>query len=401
MPWKTLTLIGERWRLVQAALQARQPVAQLCRAAGLSRKTLYKWLDRFLVGGQRALRDRSRRPARSPRQTARAWIERICQVRRAHRDWGAKKIRAKLRGRFPRQRLPSVRTIAQWIQRLCPTAPRPRRRQRQGPPVLRPHLTVPRRSNQVWTGDFKGFFRTRDGRRVDPLTVRDLFSRYVLAVRLLPDQNWWRVQAVFIGLFCRHGLPRVIRVDNGGPFGSTGPAGLSRLSAWWTALGIRVEFIRPGHPEQNGAHEQFHRVLKARTTRPASAHPGAQQRRSDHYVRFYNEERPHEALGQRTPAQLYHRGPAWKGGAVELAYPRGWPVRRVRSNGQIKWQGRTRSIGEALVGWQVGLKPGRGQRHRVYFGEIFLGESHAHDAGGLRPAAYVHPRRARRSNAKL
>ena len=395
MPWKTLTLIGERLRLVRAALAARQPVAQLCRAAGLSRKTLYKWLDRFMAGGRRALHDRSRRPRRSPRQTKRVWIERIRTLRQEHRDWGAKKIRAKLRARFPRLRLPSVRTIAQWIQRLCP-APARRRRNRKGPPVLRPALTVPRRCNQVWTVDFKGFFRTRDGQRVDPLTVRDLFSRFVLIVRLLPDQSWWRVRAVFVWLFRRYGLPRVIRVDNGGPFGSTGPAGLSRLSAWWTALGIRVEFIRPGHPEQNGAHEQFHRVLKARTTRPASVHPRAQQQRTNRYVRTYNEERPHEAIGQRTPWQLYRRGARWqRREEVDWKYPRGWAVRRVRSNGQIKWQGRTRSIGEAFVGWTVGLKAQRGGQPRVYFRNIFLGELHAQDAGGLRPAAYIHPRPAR------
>lgn len=400
MPWKNLTLIGERLRLVRAALKARQPVSHLCQAAGLSRKTLYKWLDRFLAGGQRALRDRSRRPRASPRQTARLWIKRLVRLRRQHRDWGAKKIRAKLRQRFPRLRLPATRTITKWIQRLCPGVRR-RRRARKGPPVLRPPLTVPRRSNQVWTVDFKGCFRTRDGRRVDPLTVRDLFSRFVLVVRLLPDQSWWRVQAVFIRLFWHHGRPRVIRMDNGGPFGSTGPAGLSRLSVWWTALGIRVEFIRPGHPEQNGAHEQFHRVLKARTARPASKHPHAQQRRTDRYVRFYNEERPHEALGQRRPAQLYRPGQAWKKSAAEHSYPRGWSVRRVRSNGQIKWQGRTRSIGEAFVGWRVGLKPMSQGHDQVYFQDILLGELHAPDAGGLRPAAYVHPRPARGAKPKL
>ena len=376
MPWKTLTVIGERLRLVQAALKGRQPIAPLCRAAGVSRKTLYKWMDRFLANGQPALHDRSRRPRTCPRQTQRVWIERIRALRQEHRDWGAKKIRAKLRARFSRRHLPSVRTIAQWMQRLGLTQTR-RRRSRKGPPVLRPPLTVPRRPNQVWTVDFKGFFCTRDGRRVDPLTVRDLFSRFILLVRLLPDQSWWRVQAVFVRLFRRYGLPRVIRVDNGGPFGATGPAGLSRLSAWWTALGIRVEFIRPGHPEQNGAHEQFHRVLKARTTRPVSVHPRAQQRRTDRYVRFYNEERPHEAIGQRTPAQLYRRGARALRCRTDWKYPRGWAVRRVRSNGQIKWQGRMRSIGEAFVGWTVGLKLQRGGRHQIYFRHIFLGELHA------------------------
>src|SRR5262249_29719235 len=140
------------------------------------------------------------------------------------------------------------------------------------------------------------------------LTVRDQHSRYLLSIRLLPDQRWEPVRRIFMRLFGRYGYPSVIRVDNGGPFGSTGPAGLSRLSAWWTVLGISVEFIAPGHPEQNGAHEQMHRVMKAEATRPPSRNRRAQQRRTDRWVRVYNELRPHEALGQRPPADLYRPG---------------------------------------------------------------------------------------------
>src|SRR6185436_5218947 len=207
----------------------------------------------------------------------------------------------------------------------------------------------------VWTVDFKGWFRTQDGGRVEPLTVRDLFSRYLLTIRLLPDQRWEPVQRIFLRLFRQYGYPSVIRMDNGQPFGSSGALGLSRLSAWWTALGIRVEFIAPGHPEQNGGHEQMHRVLKAETTRPASRHPRAQQRRTDRWVWAYNQIRPHEALGQKLPAQLY-RGRPTRTRQVALKYPAGWDVRRVRSNGQIKWRGRKRFIGEAFVGYPIGLK---------------------------------------------
>src|SRR5206468_4471149 len=166
--------------------------------------------------------------------------------------------------------VPSVRTVANWLRRLKLSPVR--RSSPKGPRLSPPGLTVARRSNQVWTVDFKGWFRTADGQRVEPLTVRDLFSRYLLSVRLLPAQSWRQARRVFLRLFREKGYPSVIRVDNGGPFGSKGPVGLSRLSAWWTVLGIRVEFIRPGHPEQNGAHEQMHRVLKAETTRPVSAH---------------------------------------------------------------------------------------------------------------------------------
>jgi hypothetical protein len=249
-------------------------------------------------------------------------------------------------------------------------------------------LTLARRSNQVWTVDFKGWFRTQDGQRVEPLTVRDLFSRYLLSARLLKVQNWRQVRRVFMRLFRQNGYPTAIRMDNGVPFGSTGPAGLSRLSAWWTAQGIRVEFIAPGHPEQNGGHEQMHRVMKAETTRPASCHPRAQQRRTDRWAKTYNEIRPHEALGQRPPAEVYRPkpGPARR---VALSYPSRWAVRRVRSNGQIKWRGRKRFVGEALVGYPIGLKLVSQGKHAVHFAGLLIGEVWEADVGGMRPARYM------------
>jgi transposase InsO family protein len=236
--------------------------------------------------------------------------------------------------------------------------------------------------------DFKGWFRTRDGQRVEPLTVRDLFSRYLLTIRLHQDQSWEPVRRVFMRLFRQYGYPAIIRADNGSPFGSTGAAGLSRLSAWWTALGIRVEFIDPGHPEQNGGHEQMHRVLKAEATRPASAHLRAQQRRVDRWVRTYNTLRPHEALAMRRPAQVY-RPQRWRPRSVALRYPKGWAVRRVRSNGQIRWRGRKRFIGEGFVGYPVALKPRGAEKWAVYFAGLLIGELRESDPGGMRPAKYL------------
>jgi len=254
-------------------------------------------------------------------------------------------------------------------------------------------LTQPKRPNEVWTIDFKGWFRTGDGQRVEPLTVRDLFSRYGLVVRLLRSQRWKPVRAVMVGLFRRYGVPQAIRVDNGMPFGSTGPAGLSRLSVWWTALGIRVEFIDPGHPEQNGAHEQFHRVLKRETARPPAKTARAQQRRSNVWLVEYNKVRPHEALGQRTPALIYRHSPRrYTQRLIEWKYPADWETRRVRSNGEVKWQGRKRFLGEAFVGMRVGFQELRPGVHTVYFGRVLLGLMHATDVGGLRPTAYVRRR---------
>ncbi len=387
MSWKLIVGVVRRLKFVKLALQGQQSLSQLCRCFGISRKSGYKWQRRFEAEGLRGLRDRGRRPRRSARQTSGLWLGRIRRLRRRHRSWGARKLRARLRRDFPRQRVPAARTLGRWLRKWKLVRP-PRRRTLGGPSRARASLTVARRSNAVWTVDFKGWFCTRDGRRNEPLTVRDLFSRYLLAVRVLAGHDGEPVRRIFQRLFRKHGYPAVIRMDNGGPFGSTGPAGLSRLSAWWTALGIRVEFIAPGHPEQNGGHEQMHRVMKAETTRPPSRHRLAQQRRMDRWVRQYNQVRPHEGLGQRVPGEVYRSRPG-RARRVEQKYPRGWSVRRVRSNGQIKWRGRQRSVGEALVGYRVGLKPLRGAKWEVYFGRVLIGELRAEDRGGVRPVRLI------------
>lgn len=362
-------------------------MSRLCRLFGMSRPTGYKWKRRFEREGVRGLQERSCRPHRSPQQLWTVWVKRVRRLRRKHGSWGSRKLIVGLRRDYPGEKVPSARTIDNWLRRLKMIRPRARR-SRRGPPLPRPALSIAQRSNRVWTVDFKGWFRTRDEQRVEPLTVRDLFSRYLLEVRLLKDQRWEPVRRIFMRLFARYGYPRVIRVDNGGPFGSTGPAGLSRLSAWWSALGIGVEFIAPGHPEQNGAHEQMHRVLKAETTQPPSRNRRAQQRRVDRWVRTYNGIRPHEALGQRVPAGIYRpsSGPVRDG---ILSYPKKWAIRHVRSNGQIKWQGRKRFIGEAFVGYPVGLKQVRAKRWEVYFSALLIGELWESDLGGMRPSKYL------------
>jgi transposase InsO family protein len=388
MSWKEIVCVVRRLKFVKLALKAQQSMSQLCRVFGISRKTGYQWKERFEREGGPGLRDRSSRPHRSPRQTSWVWVKRIRKMRRRHRSWGSRKLAARLRQTHGTQ-APAARTIGDWLKRLKLSRAGPRR-SRRGPKLRRPALTVPRRSNQVWTVDFKGWFRTQDGQRVEPLTVRDLFSRYVLSIRLLSDQSWKPVRRVFLGLFARYGYPKIIRVDNGGPFGSNGPAGLSRLSSWWSALGIQVQFIAPGHPEQNGAHEQMHRVLKAETTKPTSRNLRSQQRRINRWIKTYNQIRPHEGLKQRPPGEVYR----WKRArprSAALRYPKNWQVRRVRSNGQIRWRGRKRFVGEAFVGYPVGLCQASQSRWVLRFARLVIGELWEGDAGGMRPAKY--PRR--------
>jgi putative transposase len=299
---------------------------------------------------------------------------------------GAKKIQAWLLRSYGQA--PATATIARWLKRMRLTTPRRRRSPKAGW-IKVPPLTKASFPNHVWTADFKGWFRSGNGQRVEPLTVRDLFSRYVLVIRLLPDQRWQPAKTVFLQLFKRYGMPKVIRTDNGGPFASNGPAGLSRLSAWWVTLGIRVEFIRPGHPEENGAHEQMHRILKAETTQPPTYTRQGQQHRTSQWVKSYNRIRPHEALSQEVPAKKYRNSSnRLRHQRPYLSYPGNWTQRQVRSNGQIRWQGRKRFIGEAFVRHRIGLKRLKRNVQAVYLGPLLLGHLHDHDQGTMRPMVY-------------
>jgi hypothetical protein len=245
--------------------------------------------------------------------------------------------------------------------------------------------------------DFKGWYRAGNGERCEPLTVRDLFSRYGLLVRVLPTQHGPPVKAAFTTLFRRFGLPEVIRVDNGSPFASTGPAGLSQLSVWWIRLGIKVEFTRPGCPQDNGSHEQFHRVLKRDTTRPAAWTRRGQQHRNTCSLRRYNQLRPHEALGQTPPVRWYRKSRRkLPRRLAEISYGRSYQVRRVRRNGEIRWAGRKRFIGEAFVHQTVGLRRLKPGVYAVKFAHLLIGHLHEQDAGAMRPAIYQHRRTARK-----
>ena len=386
MPWNTSSSLSRRERFALCALSFTQPFKHTCRDFDVSRKTGYKWLARYRAGGAVAMADQSRRPQHCAKDKAREWKPRVAQARLQRPHWGAKKLRQRLRELHPRLRLPGVRTIGRWLQQLGLTRARPRRA-RRGPPVPHPGLTVPRRRHQVWTVDFKGWFFTADGQRQDPLTVREGKSRYLLDIRLLPNQNDAGVRRAMSRIFAREGLPTAIRVDNGAPFGGSGALGLSRLSVWWLRLGIRVEFTRRARPGDNAAHEQMHACYKAEVLREPGANRRAHQRRSDLWREDYNECRPHEALAQRTPASCYGRSARTLPAKLPaLRHPTGCIVRRVRPRGAIQWQGRPRHIGRAFGGQSLGFKALSSQHHAVYFGTLLVGELHLRDVAGMRPS---------------
>jgi putative transposase len=369
-----------------AALQKNEPFAQLCRRFKIARSTGYKWLQRFRHHGRAGLLDHSRRPHHSPRQLSRQWRQALPQLRHRHPTWGARKLRARLRQLHPYQRLPSARTLGRWLQRLGLVKPS-RRHQRRGPLLPPIRRTIARSPNDVWTIDFKGWFRTTNGQRVEPLTVRDLKSRYLLAIRLLPNQSDRSVRRALYSIFGRYGLPKAIRVDNGPPFGGVGPRGLSRLSVWWRRLAIKVHFGRPAHPEDNAAHEQMHGIYQKEVAAFPARTFRAQQRHSDRWGRDYNLLRPHEALDLRCPAQLYKPSPRPLPRKLQVwTYPPSCSLGRVKSDGRLYWLGRQRFIGRAFGGQMLGLKPRRIGVWEVFLGPDSLGLLYQHDRSkSIRP----------------
>jgi len=388
MPWKNKSKVEQRFDLVRQMAAGKLAVSELCRRFKISRQTAYKWLRRYRQKRLAGLRDRSRRPACLAAQTSVPWLRRLRQLRRRRPTWGARKLRHTLSARFGKKGAPSAATISRWLARWGLS--RGRRRRRCGPLLQRAPIQKPRRCHDVWTVDFKGWYRTGDGTRVEPLTVRELKSRYGLAIRLLETQTLQPTKKVFARLFRRHGAPRRIRCDNGTPFGGGGPTRLTRLSAWWVKQGIEVEFITPGRPDQNGAHEQFHRVYKAEVAVAPALTRRAQQQRTDRWLRYYNQQRPHEALGMKTPAQVYQKNRRRLRQKIEpWKYPDGWARCWVKGNGEMSWRGQRRYVGEAFVRDYVGLKPSGRGRWRVYFGPLLVGELRAKEVGSIRMARYA------------
>jgi|SRR5271154_5376761 len=387
MPWKAKNEQERRYELARAVVARNDSVTEVSRRWGVSRKTAYKWLLRYRHEGLEGLLDRTRRPERVPRRTAPYWLERLRRLRRKLPTWGARKLQHRLGGEPRSAELPSVATIGRWLKRWG--LAKGRRRRPVGPAVRRQAVRQAYRPNEVWTVDFKGWYRTGEGTRVDPLTVRDLYSRYGLRVALMRTVSVVETRREFARIFRKNGLPERIRCDNGAPFGGGGPTGLTRLSAWWVKLGIEVEFITPGRPCENGAHEQFHRVYKAEVAKKPARRRAEQQRRSNAWLRRYNEERPHEGLGMDVPASRYKKsGRKMPAQTKPWTYPKGWQRRWVKDNGELSWQGKRRFVGEAFVRDYVGLKPVKWGVWRVYFGPKLVGEMHEKEQGSIRTAKY-------------
>ncbi|MGE4067451.1 MAG: IS481 family transposase [Vicinamibacterales bacterium] len=346
-------------------------VADLARRFGISRKTAYKWIDRYAADGPAGLVDRSRRPVRCPHQTPAPVMEALLALRRHHPTWGAKKLLKVLSQRQPRWILPARSTVCDQLRRagLITTSRRRRLPGHPGRPLT--PMTAP---NRIWTADFKGHFKTRNGVYCYPLTIVDGYSRYLLACQGLLTTAVDVARPIFLRLFHEYGLPDLIRTDNGVPFATTALGRLSTLSVWWIRLGILPELIEPASPQQNGRHERMHRTLKAEATRPPSANLQAQQVRFNRFRHEYNEDRPHEALGQETPASLYRPSSREMPRRLQpLEYPGHFEVRLVSRNSGIRWKHRWVCVTRTLAGEYVGLEEVGDGLWDVYFGPLKLG----------------------------
>jgi len=327
-------------------------VADLCQRHGISRETFYVWKRRRESGEPRWFEDRSHAVERCAHMTSERLADQIIATRRRFAHFGPKKIKAWLEREAPDVAWPAASTIGDILKREGLVEARRRRRRA----IAQGEIVAPATAaNEEWAIDFKGWFRTKDGTRCDPLTITDAASRYLIEVRIV-EPTWAGVRGAMERVFEEIGLPGAIRSDNGPPFGSTGGGGLSALSVWWLKLGIEPRYIPPSSPQDNGRHERMHRTLKAQTSRPAATTAAEQQQRFDAFRRHYNDERPHEALGQAPPATRWqppaHTLPAR---LKDPWYDADHEVRRVRPSGAIKWHGEDVFIGEALAGELVGL----------------------------------------------
>ena len=371
MPWREMSPMDERMQFITEYHSGLFTMTELAAQYGISRRVGYKWVDRYDADGVVGLLDRSRRPHHSPQATAADLVEALMAQRKRHPRWGAKKLLVVVARQQPQADWPSRATVCALLKHRGLVPPRRGRNPHAHVPASLAPIT---RANEVWTTDFKGEFRTGDGRYCYPLTVRDGFSRFVLRCDALVARTSDATRRRFERAFAEYGLPARIRSDNGEPFAGTALARVSRLSIWWMRLGITPERIAPGHPEQNGSHEQFHAVLKAETTRPPALTAAAQQRR---FVRFcveYNHDRPHEALALDVPASYYQPSSRpLPTHLPRLEYPGHCEIRRVSNFGCVSWAGRPQFLSNALAGEDVAFEEVDDGIWTLYFASVVLG----------------------------
>jgi transposase InsO family protein len=371
MPWKVHDVVEQRLRFLMEWQKQEFGLAELCRQYEITRQTGYKWLNRYEAEGLEGLRDRSRAPHEHPNEIEEAVEQQVLAVRAKYPLWGARKIRVHLERSGCCGAVPAASTIGLILKAHGLTVARKGRV--RGARRTEP-LAEANGPNRVWCADFKGWFLTGDGKRCDPLTITDGYSRYLLRCQAVKGADTLHAKPVFEAAFREFGMPERLRTDNGAPFGSNGDTGLSALAVWWIKLGIWPERIRPGKPQENGRHERMHLTLKQATASPPAGTWREQQRRFSRFRQEYNEERPHEALGQVPPAEFYQpSGREWPRKLPEVSYGKDVELRWVEEGGRIRWRGQRVFVSHALAGEPVGLEQIGPEAWRVSFSFYFLG----------------------------
>jgi putative transposase len=378
--WQESSPMSERLRFIQACVDRRERIVDICRRFGISEKTGHKWLVRFRDAGEGGLLDRSHAPLHRADLVQAAIAERVVRLRRQHPLYGAGKLHDWLLQNEPGTRWPAASTIGELLRRAG-LIHRRRRRSTAGAAQRRGHRIPATAPNVVWTADFKGEFLLGSAHYCYPLTVLDLHSHFLLGCRALPSTAIDGSQLVFRRLFREYGLPAVMRTDNGVPFAQPNATGrFGRLAFWWVRLGIRPDFIQPGRPAENGAHERFHRTLKAHTARPPAASASGQQKRFDRFRAEYNEERPHEdTVARRPPAASYHASARpFPEKLPPLWYPGSTAVRLVDSSGYIKWQNSRFFVSSNLAHELVGVTESDTDQLELRYAQLLIGSYDLH-----------------------
>ena len=373
MPWKETNVDEEKIKFIAEYKNGGWSMTDLCKEFGIDRSTGYKYIRRFNEQGLEGLKEQSRAPKNQPNAVREKLVELILEARDKKPGWGPEKLLCSLEARYPSiEDWPSITTVGRILKKNGRIKKKKRRRTKNTTVYPLSHVIEP---NDVWCTDFKGYFTVGNGKRCDPLTIADAYSRYLLACKITSKTNTENVQDVFTEVFREYGLPEAIRSDNGSPFAATRAlGGLSRLSVWWMKLGIRLERIRPGNPQENGRHERMHLTLKQETALPPRSSLKSQQKAFDAFIQEYNYERPHGGLKNRFPGEFYKPSKReFPEKIPEMAYPTSYEVERVSDEGNIRYGIHRVFIASALRGELIGLEEISDRHRRIHFSNATLG----------------------------
>ena len=374
MPWKELSSMDLKLEFVMKSFEKPSNFTELCAEYGISTKTGYKWKERFLQYGIPGLKDQPRRPHNSPQQVSEDVIFAILKIKQKWKYWGSSKILKIYNESHPDERPISRATVDRIIEKAG-LSEKKKRRRKVHPERIQERIQ-PQQPNDVWTVDFKGWWYTPRQEKCEPLTVRDEFAKFILSIKILEKGDIPSVKREFEQLFTQYGLPKYIRSDNGVPFASClSILGLTRLSAWWMSLGIKLDRIDPGSPYQNGGHERMHKDMKKELQGKINGDLRLHQKIFDEWKHEFNFIRPHAALDMKCPADVYVASQrAYNGTAFELEYPAGYKARRVNDRGWLNYKGRRIFLSNALCGYFVGLKQNTAESFDVWFAETMIGK---------------------------